>query len=81
MGDHGGDHGGVPRSASSKRETDRGTSGLRTRIDMTARWDAMRICICMRMWIWIAVFDVCSFTLPSPPTSGTDPYCWGELLG
>ena len=76
-----GKRGGVPRAASSKRETDRGTSGLRTRIDMTARLDAMRICICMRMWIWIAVFDVCSFTLPSPSTSGADPYCWGELLG
>ena len=40
MGDHGGDHGGVPRSASSKRETDRGTGGLRTHSDMTARLDA-----------------------------------------
>ena len=35
-----GDHGGVPRAASSKRETDRGTGGLRTHIDMTARLDA-----------------------------------------
>ena len=35
-----GDHGGVPRSASSKRETDRGTGGLRTHNDMTARLDA-----------------------------------------
>ena len=35
-----GDHGGVPRSASSKRETDRGTGGLRMHNDMTARLDA-----------------------------------------
>ena len=35
-----GDHGGVPLSASSKRETDRGTGGLRTHNDMTARLDA-----------------------------------------
>ena len=35
-----GDHGGVPQSASSKRETDRGTGGLRMHIDMTARLDA-----------------------------------------
>ena len=40
MGDHGGDHGGVPLSASSKRETDRGTGGLRMHNDMTARLDA-----------------------------------------
>ena len=74
-----GDHGGVPRSASSKRETDRGTGGLRTHNDMTARLDA-NTHLHLDAHVDLDRFFQ-PFTLPSPPTSGTDPYCWGELLG